>query len=249
MKGLSGIMKIVRRALLIGNSNVTPKLPGVEADLRRYKSFLLSNNGGAWEDDEIQVSLNDSHSEIIRRKRLLNGSDYSFVLIAGHGRHEISSDKNQETCIWITEDQTVPVKEYFPMVNKSTIIVDVCRNVVKLNKSLVESALFKSFSRTDTAYLSRKQYRERYDDQINKCGEIRVIMFSCDVNQEAGDDGNGGIFSINMLNSVPKNNLGHVIDVVQSFNDAHKHTNADNFPQNPVISAGRGRDFFPFGLS
>jgi hypothetical protein len=243
-------MRIRRKALLIGNSQVTPNLPGVEKDLRRYTSFLISNQGGAWEQDEITISLNEDHSTISYKCDLLRDADYSFVLIAGHGRHEITSNGDEETCIWIDEDTTVPVKKYFPRVAKGTILVDVCRNIVYLmEKAWGYDTLIKSLSREDGILLTRAEYRARFDQHVINCPENRIVMFSCGMNQSAGDNGDGGIFSNNMLRAISKDNRGDIIDMYSAFSFARDKTLEDNYPQQPVLHAGRTRDFFPFGLT
>jgi len=246
-------VSLKRKALLIGNSKVTPPLPGVEKDLLRYENFLITNYGGAWNNSEIIVSLNDDYSTLLTKKNNLNGADYSFVLIAGHGRHEKNqtfSGIKEETCLWINENDTIPVSDLFPTVRRCTILVDVCRNIVHIMKAFSKAEFYtEAIKRRDGLYLTREEYRNKYDRTIINCPENRIIMYSCNIDQTAGDDGDGGVFSNNMLNTVKCDNRGSVIDILTAFNFAKIKTLQDHYPQNPQINYGRTREFFPFGLT
>lgn len=237
-----------RKALLIGNSVVPPALPGVIKDLEKYKRFLISNNGGAWEENEILISLNEGYNEILQKVRNVSFVDFSFVLIAGHGEHRIINNHSAgETHFWISNNQAIPVSYCFPTTTKSLVLIDVCREIVKVNKAVMDYAeshqMFKSMG------MSREEYRKKYDDAIISNPDGRITLFSCDLNQTAGDNGDGGVFSNNLLHSVSNNRQGNVITIDVAFNFAREKTHKENFPQSPVMDAGRRRHFYPFGLT
>ncbi len=74
-----------RRAILIGNPG--PKdnyLKGVKADLQNIKRFLLSEAGGAWNDEEISVLKDPTLNEVLPHLESAR-EDYVFVYFSGHG--------------------------------------------------------------------------------------------------------------------------------------------------------------------
>jgi hypothetical protein len=74
-----------RKAILIGSPG--PKdnhLEGVKIDLQNMKRFLLSEAGGAWNDEEISVLKDPTLSEILPYLESMD-EDYLFVYFSGHG--------------------------------------------------------------------------------------------------------------------------------------------------------------------
>lgn len=246
-------MSINRKALLIGSSNVSPPLPGVEEDLKRYCYFLYSNNGGAWEKNEIIISLNESRTEILNKVRYINNSDFAFILIAGHGEYRLYNnnayDEKSGTYYYITDTDAIHIKYLFPRVIKSIIITDVCRVKVYID-SLKKSLNERLFSRMDDGQLlDRSDYRRIYDNQIINSPQARMVLFSCGADQEAGDNGEGGVFSRALLNSYNVDNCGNVVSIKEAFDYAKNYVYENNYPQLPEMDSGRGRIFFPFAIT
>ncbi|MDI7211850.1 caspase [Leptospira santarosai] len=237
-----------RKALLLGNSIVPPSLAGVKKDIVKYKDFLSSNNGGAWENSEILISLNEDFNTILQKVREISFADFSFVLIAGHGEHRITNNNQRgETHLWISNSDAIPVSYCYPTTTKSLIIIDVCREVVRVNKVVLDYS--ESFPFSKSMGISREEYRKRYENSIISNPEGRITLFSCDLNQAAGDNGDGGVFSNNLLYSVSNDRQGNVISVDKAFDFAKEKTLKENFPQSPTIDAGRRKHFYPFGLT
>jgi hypothetical protein len=243
----------MRKAILIGSSEVLPELPGVEKDIERYYDFLISNNGGAWEGNEILVSLNEGISEISRKLDGFTNVDFAFVLIAGHGEFRIynndPNDSRSGTYYYITEADQIIVKKLFPRVLRSVIIVDVCREYVHI-KDIKKSLRDSFFSSKESArLLSREHYRALYDKQIMTCSEARMVLYSCRPDQEAGDDGDGGVFSKALLTSYKDDGLGRTLSIKDAFDYTKTYVSENHYPQVPVMLGGRGRMFFPFAIS
>jgi len=246
-------MKLIRKAILIGCSNVPPELPGVEEDIQRYFNFLISNNGGAWETGEITISLNNNETELYRKFKPMEDADFAFVLIAGHGEHRIyNHDPNHYktgTYYCSSDENVILVKNLFPRVLRSVVLVDVCREY-KYYKEMKKSISTKLFSMTESApLLERKDYRAMYDNHILNCPEARVVLYSCSPNQEAADNGDGGAFSKSLLRSVKYDGRGSVITIKNAFDYAKQYVYENHYPQLPIMEAGRGRSFFPFALT
>lgn len=125
-----------RCLIIIGNQGTPSKgnyLPGVSRDVNNYLSFFKSDNGGAWEDDEIIPKVYDWTSwglyvNILQRR--LNGLDYAIIVFTGHGY----ALKNGETYFELSEGHDVSlstIKSWFPT-QKVLMIADSCQSFVNL---------------------------------------------------------------------------------------------------------------------
>ena len=79
-------MKI--KALLIGaEGSGDSYLPGVKQDINSFKNYLMSEDGGAWKDNEI--SILNSPSKLLLSLSLINitaeNNDFILIYFAGHG--------------------------------------------------------------------------------------------------------------------------------------------------------------------
>lgn len=81
-----------RHAVLIGYSgenSIDEYLPGVSKDLLNVEKFLLSDRGGAWNDEEIKVYQNKSKAEIMRYITTIKQHyDMLFIYYSGHGCYD-----------------------------------------------------------------------------------------------------------------------------------------------------------------
>jgi hypothetical protein len=245
-------MAITRRAILIGAPSVKPELPGVTIDVEDIRKFLCSNKGGAWRQNEVLTLLDPTKMEILKAIREAENIDYVFITCSGHGEHQIgASSLGGQTVMYLNEKETISIESVNPKNKRHLVVVDVCRNLVKitakLTKALEESLSFKLDS---ARYVD---YRRAFDDAVVNTSEGRIVAYSCDINQSAGDDGNGGVFTQALLDSPTRfskraNNSYGIVDINQAFEIAKLETYRVNAPQNPVLNAGRRREFFPFAI-
>lgn len=242
-------MDIKRKAILIGAPNVTPRLPGVIIDVNHIKNFLMSNTGGAWQEDEITILMDPTKQEVTGQLILAQSADYVFISCSGHGEHQVGKGL-ADTAIYLNEDETMPIGQINPKNKRHLVVVDVCRNVVEISEHKSEALLKSSFCLESAKNID---FRDIFNSAVMACSEGRIVAYSCDVNQSAGDDGKGGVFTQELLKTPSAFNntnypLCNVINIYDSFNVAKEITYARNAPQSPVIDAGRRRDFFPFAL-
>lgn len=83
------IIKMNRRLIFITNDGGTDSsLPGVAVDLRRYKEFFNSDEGGAWEREEMCHLSDCKNKREFMTSLCANISicDYLLVVFLGHGR-------------------------------------------------------------------------------------------------------------------------------------------------------------------
>src|SRR6185369_4554925 len=91
------------------------------------------------------------------------------------------------------------------------------------------------------AEVDRWEARRLYDTAIMSCAEGRIVMYSCDKNQAAGDDGNGGCFTQELLKaprvlSDAGRVAGRIVRANHAFDYAKTRTLALNAPQSPVLA-------------
>lgn len=239
---------MTRQAILIGAPSVKPVLLGVRQDLKDIKAFLLSNSGGAWRENEIVTLIDPSPQEVQTYVNASKSKDYVFITCSGHGEHQIGK-KLDETVMYLNEKETISINSINPQNKRHLIIVDVCRGIVRLierQKAALDAAM-ESFA--NKAYID---YRKVFDNAVMSSTEGRIVVYSCDINQSAGDDGTGGVFTQELLKSPqqfkPTNGNYGIVNIEQAFDVAKKMTYKKNAPQSAVLNAGRRRDFFPFSI-
>ncbi len=241
---------VSRKAVIIASPDVTPRLPGVEVDVRSIKAFLLSPTGGAWEDNEIEILMNPRKGDVQRSLALANLMDYVLITCSGHGEHHVG-ENFESTTMYLRENEKMYIQEMNPGNRRHLVVVDVCRKIVPV---AIHESFFAAQNRMiRKAEVDRWDARRLYDNAILSCAEGRIVMYSCDKNQTAGDDGNGGYFTQELLKA-PRVLLesgkikGRVVGADDAFEYAKARTIALNAPQCPVFNAGRRRDFYPFGI-
>ncbi len=240
-----------RKAILIGSPDVKPELPGVDVDLNDICQFLLSPRGGQWKREEITILRNPSKLDVTKELVDTIGCDYTFVTCSGHGEHQVGEGLDN-TVMYLREHETMKISDIKAYSNRSTIIVDTCRNLVKVTKKELLKALNESLGFAMES-ASNINFREAFNTEVMNCSEGRIVLYSCDINQSAGDDGSGGVFTQNLLNSsnaITNTNLYSYTPLYldAAFEFAKEKTTAENYPQRPVMNAGRRRDFYPFAI-
>lgn len=170
---------------------------------------------------------------------------------AGHGEHRVGKNLD-ETVMYLNEKETISINEVNPKNKRHLVIVDTCRVLVKVEKLALEAAA-KAELRMDfvEAYID---YRKVFDDAVLSTSEGRIVAYSCDIDQAAGDDGSGGVFTQALLSTTNMfkpngNSIYGIVNISQAFDVAKEITYSKNAPQRPVFNAGRRRDFFPFCIA
>ncbi len=240
----------MRKAILIGSPNgPDPALPGVAVDLRDIATYLQSVKGGAWESNEITILSNPSKKDVLTTLSTASIYDYVLITCSGHGEHHVRNDF-EDTVFCINKTEEIYISEINPRNKRHLVIVDVCRKVVLLK--LEEQRMFAA--KVAKAYEfaeDRRRARQLFDQAVMACAEGRIVVYSCEKNQTAGDDGSGGIFTQSLIKvgaSFEKKPSG-VMDINDAFQFAKVRTYQLNAPQTPTLNAGRRRDYYPFAVS
>ena len=194
----------MKRCLIIignqGSPNQGNFLPGVSRDVNNYLTFFKSDNGGAWEENEI-VSNNygwtpDGLFSTIFSKRM-DGLDYAVIVFAGHGY----ALKNGEPYFELSDGNDISlskIRSWFPT-QKVLMIADSCQCFINLYREggiLGEVLAQRQFSS------SREYLRNLYNSGIDSV-PINAFIFASAVspNEAANDTSKGGLYSYNLLHT------------------------------------------------
>lgn len=242
-------MTISRQAILIGSPKVNPELPGVRRDLQDTYDFLCSPCGGFWRKEEITILLDPNYDEVCKHINMAYNRDYVFILCSGHGEHRVGKDLD-ETVMYLQENEIIAVNELNPRNKRHFVMVDVCRGIVKVDEHRTKIALAKILESQSFLTID---CRKIYDEAVMANPEGRIVAYSCDINQSAGETPKGGIFTQEMLNAhldfvLPNNSTYGILKIDHAFEQAKRRTQEKNFPQAPMLYAGRRRDFYPFAI-
>jgi hypothetical protein len=249
-----------RVAYLIGSPEVPgqKKLPGVDVDLASYRSFLKSDHGGAWDENEIRVRRHPKKWEVlVEFASLAKDFDYSLVLFTGHGHHY--KELNQ-THLCLTDKDEISVLELNTKVLRQLTIIDACRQLVS-SRLDEEERMYKyaAFAAKSVSLGYRQSCRALYDQHIMDAPEGRSIIYSCDINQTSGETATtGGHFSSSFVSTAEVwgeahkrwggNGASNVLDIPGAFALTEKAMQV-YAPQRPVLEDGRRSKSFAVAVA
>lgn len=190
-------MAIRRHAYIIGAGNVSGEtfLPGVGIDKQRMFSFLTSDEGGAWDDDEISVWEKPEFRVV--DSRLLPQLDYQLFFFAGHG-----FTQNEKLFLCMNDRQDVAVDRLPIYAPKVLFIIDACRAVIRERPPMRVKIGSLAGVGALPDWTHRLLCRRLYDFAIERADAGLTWMFSTGYDQTAADsEYRGGIFTNNLIQS------------------------------------------------
>ena len=202
-----------RFALIIESSNVSGEkdLPGARADAKNWKSFLMSNLGGAWNEDEIIVR-EKPEAEWVRRIIRNHADGYMFLVFSGHGQMVLDRTTwTYKSCVCLNnKERDVGIDSIMPQ-HKGTAVFDCCRGMpqsgafAKCGRVLNESFALDGLSNESVALNAMKSYirarcRHGFERGIDSLDSFRAVkMFACSEGEGAGEDPSAGGFYTSLL--------------------------------------------------
>jgi hypothetical protein len=239
-----------RIALLIeaSKSKKHGDLPGAVEDVASYASFLASDFGGAWKDDEIRVLNNPSKDLVNAWLKVAKNADYAFITFSGHGYHAVGKGIN-ETRLLINDDQEMAVSELNPGNPRVLIIPDACRKVTPV--TMEKSARSIQASLTEAARFlkpNRQRCRELFDKGITNAELGSIYMYSCDLNEAAGDTNSFSRMLVGVGEAWAERRDAGTLASNYAFAGAAEATTKKNPQQHPKMDAGRRINHFPFAV-
>lgn len=218
-----------RIALLFGNNR---DLKGTSKDILDFMSFLLSPQGGAWEQDEIKGYLNPTKASIEEKvKKIKEGSyDYVIVYFSGHG-----GCRNSTILEINPQNEHIPESLLMGLAPKQLNILDCCRSFVAGGIAIDETH---EASSQDL----HNQVRTEYEELVKVAADQQVRMYSCKEGESSYTltNGQGSVYTQVLLDSAKF--LLSKMDVVRTH-DCHARTyqitvdvtNKQNLSQHPDI--------------
>lgn len=244
-----------RHAILIASPKLKnhKDLPGTLVDVKNVKQWLLSNQGGAWESEEIKTFTNPSYDELMPHLKHQVGCDYVFNLFAGHG-YMVKVDYSAETVACLRDGVDLRVKMLNPGNKRCSIIADCCRGLhVKIPPELVlEESIRAKYAAK--AMDDRARYRALFDKHVVAAEEGALYFYSCGKNQTAADDDDrGGLFTFNFLRAAKewasRQSANATMQINRTFEAAKARTTQMEPQQHPEMGAVRRNTFFPFAVT
>ena len=242
---------LARKALIIGAPD--EKIPGVNIDIQNLKDYLKSPIGGLWYDNEVKILNSPSEREVLSEISLLNKSDYSLILFAGHGYYSIDKET---TVLHINSQEKLDSLNLRVGAKKHTLILDCCRKLEResLMKYRMESMMF---SKSQT--LTPSACREYFDRYISNCDNGIVVMNSCSIDETAGEnESKGGYYTSSLIdcaNAWAKNKLRdipftkNILPTQACHNSAVEEVKKlSGGRQNPTFESPRTENKFPFAV-
>ncbi len=189
---------VKRCAILIGNDRWGGKfLPGVSKDIEALKQFILSPEGGSWNETEI-LELNSPHqaeyffdilSEVAQK------SEYVFIYFAGHG----------ELSCYLTPSFVFPgnaeislddIKQIFQ--NKPVLMIsDSCQGIPEYKQGGRITESLRMFSTGDPV----KEFKARrtFDKELRVLPPMFTYASAVSPGQSAKEGSEGGYYTQNLL--------------------------------------------------
>ena len=191
-----------RRALIIGNmgiegSELSRYIEGVQDDLVNFFKFIHSDNGGAWNKDEIIFckpnEINRTQlKRIILEERLKGEVDYWLIFFSGHGWADRNLESYLEVCPREKGDCDISLTELVQTIGKSRLllITDACR-AIPMMESGGKFPSYKYFSAADPSETDyRKACRIIYNEKIMLLPFNTVYRgYSCAFGETSSDSG------------------------------------------------------------
>jgi hypothetical protein len=176
-----------RIALLIFNTN---GLEGTKADVGKLSRFLMSLQGGAWEESEIFPLPDLSRKSLLTYLKKVRqvDVDYAIVMFSGHGgyRNETVLEINQN-------EETITVSDLLYLAPRQLSIFDCCRVMEesRLQKSLLSEgeAMFSS-GRDSIRTIIRKKYNARILQSMRQ----QAVLYACSVGECSYDSKSGAVY-------------------------------------------------------
>ena len=222
-----------RIALLFGNNR---GLKGTRKDILDFLTFLLSPQGGAWEQTEVKGIINPTKATIENKVKEIKDGNYDYVIVyfSGHG-----GCKNGTILEINPQNEQIQESLLLGLAPKQLNVLDCCRSLVSGGIAIDETHDAGSQDMHDSV-------RKEYEELIEAAVDQQVRMYSC-MQEECSYtlvNGQGSVYTQVLLDSA-KSLLG-TMDIVRT-SDCHARTyqltvdltSKQNLNQHPDIVAAK----------
>ncbi len=183
---------MTRFAFLFGN---TDGLQGVRKDIANIKTFLMSDIGGAWENNEIATAEDISLKQVIEvcgaiKRRYL---DYVVVYFSGHG----GMKRTTNLCI-NPQEEVISEAAFSSLAKRQLMILDCCRVYPQVVTNVKKATLDES---VESFQQRRNLCRKRYENLIMSASPQEITLYACQPGKCAYDSSRGGFYTHQLLSN------------------------------------------------
>jgi len=235
---------VKRKALIIGSSPAGDPLGGVSRDVENWKAFLVSNSGGAWdEDSEIEVIDGElTIARVLEAKGEMSGADYGLIVFIGHGYVEDDVMGLPETFLIVNDEEVMSERELNPRTPWYMSVMDCCRKYEQVEEVV---QVRKAASLEEIA--AAPYVRQLFEQTLLRAEKGWVKMYAADLHQSASDEKSFTHILIQEATKWSAANVG-VLDTKNAYDLVYKRFEVDNPQQTPIFRAGRRICHFPFSI-
>lgn len=240
-----------RSALIIySDKSKYGNLPGAQRDAIAWREYLQSDLGGQWLENEITTLANPSKQSLSNHLSLMsNKADIGAIFFSGHGFHRRSCEIDS-SFLCLNDREDIPVHMLNCGIPRLLIVADSCRGLEPMTKSArIQASLIERYSATSS------NIRQRYEGEFLACEKGAIYMYSCDIDEAAGESATkGGYFSSSLITSArewasaPNRKSPDSLSTAEAFSFAKARTKQLSPQQNPQYDAGRRLRHFPFAM-
>lgn len=243
----------MKRFALIVKGSVEERIddpPGITADVNNLVDWLRSNEGGAWELEEI-YPLRSPTWENLRDTYLpvASSADYSLLAFFGHGRG--ATDNKNEMLLRINKEQEISLSDFSASTRRSLRLIDGCRQVVP--EEFLEGVTKTAAAPQIRMDILRGKHRDLFDSAIEKSGAGVVTLYSTAPGMNAYGTLNGGRFTSSVISAAQIwTMIGYhpprVMEIEEVFKEADHLTRRLEPAQSPDFKGTDGAGGFPFAV-
>ena len=182
-----------RSALLLNcPGDGTSFLRGVATDIEAYEKFLLSDCGGHWYKNEIAIITSPTKTALLNKLASEKTKDILYLFFCGHGYY--AKPSNQQI-LCLARNEEIEAGSLLSYGKRTVLVTDSCQEIVM--EAFAEARVFRQ---DVNKYDSQPKNRQRFDSMIDNLPiNATYHAKSCDINELAGEDRNGGIFSQTLI--------------------------------------------------
>lgn len=193
--------------LVLNYGGIGNRLPNVKADKENYLRFFHSAEGGAWEDEEIQISENNFDFSVFAddirfQQRMQRPYEYIVLVFCGHGYSdangerwiEVRPDGSNGSCVSLSQIKEACYR------TRTLFISDSCLAIYPQPATERSySAITDSFHRED---YYRARCKELYNELVKRTSEYTFTAgFAVSLGESADDNERGGYYSQTLLDT------------------------------------------------
>lgn len=230
-----------RYAILLATPSENSPTPNVCDDLAMFYSFLRSNCGGAWQENEILRHENPSMAQILATVRAAKNADYSLVFLAGYGEKVKAGLPWAEMRIALDCGETITERELNPGTPRCTLIFS-CASRTSAQDPNPPPDTSASFPRNEKP---SSEFRTLYYERLMQAEGGVARIYSTSISDPAAGTKFFTQSLITTANRWALINKGmlHLGEAVALANDAMKKTNNSHRAE---YLGGRRLRHFPF---